>query len=122
MLAQAGLGLPRVGADRSHVWYVYVVRSEQRDRLQQVLAEHDVGTGIHFPVPIHLQPATKGLGYRDGDLPHTEQAAAEVLSIPMYPELTNAQIDWVAAAIHEATSALTADRSRHAATKPSSSR
>jgi dTDP-4-amino-4,6-dideoxygalactose transaminase len=122
LLAQAGLGLPQIGPERTHVWYVYVVRSQQRDELQQILAEHEVGTGIHFPVPIHLQPATERLGYRVGDLPHTEQAAAEVLSLPMYAELTEPQIQWVAAAIHEGTSALTPDRSQHAARKPSSSR
>jgi dTDP-4-amino-4,6-dideoxygalactose transaminase len=81
------------------VWYVYVVRAEDREYLQQVLSQREVATGIHFPVPIHLQPATTGLGYGAGDLPHTEKAAAEVLSIPMYAELTQAQLEWVAASI-----------------------
>jgi dTDP-4-amino-4,6-dideoxygalactose transaminase len=105
LLADAGVGLPQTGHDRTHVWYVFVIRAPDRDHLQQVLTERGVGTGIHFPVPIHLQQATKSLGYRIGDLPHTEQAAREVLSIPMYPELSGAQLEWVAASIHEAARA-----------------
>jgi dTDP-4-amino-4,6-dideoxygalactose transaminase len=100
LLADAQVGLPVTAAGRTHVWYVYVIRSAERDALQQALAERDIGTGIHFAVPIHLQPATRRFGYRAGDLPHTERAAREVLSIPMYPELTTEQQDWVAAAIH----------------------
>ncbi|MBV9323353.1 MAG: DegT/DnrJ/EryC1/StrS family aminotransferase [Chloroflexi bacterium] len=107
LLAGSSLGLPRIGEDRTHVWYVYVVRSEDRDQLQRRLGEREIGTGIHFPVPVHLQPATRGLGYRAGDLPHTEKAAAEVLSIPMYAELTRAQLDWVASSIEQAQSAST---------------
>jgi dTDP-4-amino-4,6-dideoxygalactose transaminase len=123
LLANCGVGLPGVGHDRTHVWYVYVVRSEFRDQLQRALTEHDIGTGIHFPVPIHLQPATEHLGYGVGDLPHTEKAANEVLSIPMYAELTAPQVEWVAACVQEAAISLCApSRSRHADTKPSSSR
>jgi dTDP-4-amino-4,6-dideoxygalactose transaminase len=102
LLADAGVGLPETGQDRTHVWYVYVVRAQDRDHLQQALNERGIGTGIHFPIPIHLQPAAERLGYRLGDLPHTEQAAREVLSIPMYPELTGEQLEWVAASIQEA--------------------
>jgi dTDP-4-amino-4,6-dideoxygalactose transaminase len=124
LLAGSGLGLPLTGPERTHVWYVYVIRSPERDRLQQALTKRDVGTGIHFPVPIHLQPATRRLGYRVGDLPHTEQAAAEVLSIPMYPELTQVQLEWVAASIQETrtTGALAASRSRQATINPSNNR
>src|SRR5579871_1976900 len=88
LLTDAPLGLPATGPDRDHVWYVYVVRSKERERLQQTLRERDIGSGIHFPVPIHLQPATERFGYHLGDLPRTEQAANEVLSLPMYAELT----------------------------------
>jgi dTDP-4-amino-4,6-dideoxygalactose transaminase len=100
LLADTGLGLPAIGPDRTHVWYVYVVRSNARDHLQQVLQQREVGTGIHFPVPIHLQPAAQRLGYRAGDLPHTEKAAAEVLSIPMYAELAQTHLEWVSSSIH----------------------
>ncbi|TMF04470.1 MAG: DegT/DnrJ/EryC1/StrS family aminotransferase [Chloroflexi bacterium] len=100
LLADAGLGLPVTAPGRTHVWYVYVIRSPERDALQKVLADREIGTGVHFPVPIHLQPATRQLGHRAGDLPHTERAAHEVLSIPMYPELSTEQQAWIAAAIH----------------------
>jgi dTDP-4-amino-4,6-dideoxygalactose transaminase len=103
LLGDTCLRLPETAPDRTHVYYVYVVRTSQRDRLQARLAERGIGTGIHFPVPIHLQPATRSLGYQVGDLPHTEQAAAEVLSIPMYAELTPAQLEWVAAGVRHAS-------------------
>jgi dTDP-4-amino-4,6-dideoxygalactose transaminase len=102
LLAGTGLGLPVTGPERSHVWYVYVVRAPDRDRLQQALADQGIGTGVHFPVPIHLQQATAGLGCGVGDLPHTEKAAAEILSIPMYAELTEAQLEWVASSLQRA--------------------
>lgn len=91
--------LPVVAPDRTHVWYTYVIGSQQRDALQRELRERGVGTGIHFPVPIHLQPAARALGYSSGDLPHTEAAARTVLSIPMYAELTQEQLEWVAEGI-----------------------
>jgi dTDP-4-amino-4,6-dideoxygalactose transaminase len=96
LLADAGLDLPSVGAHRSHVFYVYVVRSPERDRLQQQLADAGIGTGIHFPIPIHLQAACRDLGYGPGDLPVTEHVAKEVLSLPMYAELTDDQLVEVA--------------------------
>lgn len=98
LLASAGVGLPVTGPNRSHIYYVYVIRSADRDRIQRVLADRQVSTGIHFPIPVHLQAASRGLGYKPGDLPQTEKAAREVLSIPMYPELTEDQIEWVAEA------------------------
>jgi dTDP-4-amino-4,6-dideoxygalactose transaminase len=101
LLAGANVGLPITAAERSHIYYVYVIRSADRDGLQQALADRQIGTGIHFPIPTHLQVASRKLGNQTGDLPHTEQAAREVLSIPMYPELTGGQMDWVAASIIE---------------------
>ena len=102
LLAGAQVGLPQTAADRSHIYYVYVVRSADRDALQRTLAEREIGTGIHFPIPTHLQPACRDLGYMEGDLPHTESAAREVLSIPMYAELTTEQLAWVASAVQSA--------------------
>jgi dTDP-4-amino-4,6-dideoxygalactose transaminase len=99
LLQDTGLGLPATLPGRKHVYYVYVVRSRERDGLQRTLAERGIATGIHFPVPIHLQPACADLGYQQGDLPVTEQIAREVLSLPMYPELTNEQIQHVASSI-----------------------
>jgi dTDP-4-amino-4,6-dideoxygalactose transaminase len=99
LLAESGVIRPNLVSDASHVYYVYVVRTDQRDRLREHLAEREIGTGIHYPVPIHLQPASRGFGYREGDLPHTERAAREVLSLPMYAELTDEQIACVADAV-----------------------
>jgi len=112
LLATANVGLPVTGADRSHIYYVYVIRSAERDALQRRLAEREIGTGVHFPIPIHLQPATRTLGYRPGDLPQTEQAAREVLSIPMYPELAPDQQEWVAAGITSVPAYVTTSRSK----------
>ena len=77
------------------------MRSADRDGLQRALADRDIGTGIHFPIPTHLQPAARGLGYGEGDLPHTEAAARGVLSLPMYAELTAEQLDWITSAIRQ---------------------
>ena len=111
LLATANVGLPVTAAERSHIYYVYVIRCAERDALQQRLAEREIGTGVHFPIPIHLQPATRGLGYCDGDLPHTEQAAREVLSIPMYAELSPGQQEWVAACVTSMPAYVTTSRS-----------
>jgi dTDP-4-amino-4,6-dideoxygalactose transaminase len=82
-----------------HVYHVYAVRSANRDQLRTKLESEGVQTGIHYPVPVHLQPAYASLGYRPGDFPYAETAAREVLSLPMFPELTEEQIDTVAAVL-----------------------
>jgi len=69
------------------VYHLYVIRTADRDRLQALLLEVGVGTGIHYPIPLHLQKAYEGLGYREGDFPIAENAAREILSLPMYPQL-----------------------------------
>jgi dTDP-4-amino-4,6-dideoxygalactose transaminase len=71
----------------------------KRDRIQSVLAEQDIGATVYYPTPMHLQPVFTKLGYHEGDLPHSEQAAKEVLSLPIYAELTSEQIHRVVAAI-----------------------
>lgn len=75
----------------THVYCYYVIQLEERDRLRAVLEESGIGTNIHYPTPIHLQPACKHYGYTSGSLPVTEAAARSILSLPMYPELTEAQ-------------------------------
>jgi dTDP-4-amino-4,6-dideoxygalactose transaminase len=79
--------LPEVAGYAEHVYHLYVVRVPRRDELKEVLARQGIGTGIHYPIPCHLQPAFRYLGYQVGDLPVTERIAGEVLSLPMYPEL-----------------------------------
>jgi dTDP-4-amino-4,6-dideoxygalactose transaminase len=82
-----------------HVYHVYAIRTPQRDRMQQALQAQSIQTGIHYPIPVHLLEAYADLGYKAGDFPCSEQAAVEVLSLPMYAELSDEAIDEVAACI-----------------------
>ena len=84
-----------------HVYHLYVIRHPQRDALMQFLHERGIGTAIHYPVPIHLQPAYRGRLGDMGSLPETEKAAREIVSLPMYPELGEEDVRAVAQAIHE---------------------
>jgi len=77
----------------------YTLRSKDRDSLHAALTEEGIQTGIHYPVPVHLQPAYADLGYGPGDFPVSERAAKEVLSLPLYPEITDAQIQRVSQAL-----------------------
>ena len=83
-----------------HVYHIYAVRSSDRAELQRTLQTHGVQTGIHYPIPVHMQEGYRDLGYVEGQFPETERAAREVLSLPMYPELSNNQVEFVAAAVH----------------------
>lgn len=85
--AQQGVVLPFTDARAEHVFHQYVVRVPSRDALRQYLTEQQIGTEIYYPIPLHLQSSLAFLGYKAGDFPVTEQAAAEVLALPMYPEL-----------------------------------
>ena len=82
-----------------HVYHVYNVRSADRDSLRAELLRREIHTGIHYPMPVHLQPAHADLGYARGAFPVAEQACAEVLALPIYPEMTEAQLREVAAAV-----------------------
>jgi dTDP-4-amino-4,6-dideoxygalactose transaminase len=93
---------------------VYAVRARQRDALQHALHAASIQTGIHYPIPVHLQPAYADLGYREGDFPESERAAREVLSLPLYPELTAEFQDAVVTAIHRATMGQTPEGNHHA--------
>src|SRR5207247_62568 len=90
---------PTAAADIEHVYHLYVIETGQRDAVQQRLRARQIDTGIHYPVPAHLPDACASLGYRAGDFPATEAAAARILSLPMYAELTEAQIDYVVEAL-----------------------
>jgi|SRR5579862_9396538 len=86
----------------SHVWHVYAVRSGKREELQRELAAAGIETRIHYPIPVHLTEAYSHLGYHAGDFPEAEKAAAQVLSLPMFPELTKDHIRTVASAVRGA--------------------
>jgi dTDP-4-amino-4,6-dideoxygalactose transaminase len=98
-LGDTSLTLPRERQDVRHVYHLYVVRLQQRDSWRARLNDAGVQTGVHYPIPVHLQPAYRDLGYSAGDFPVCEQASREVLSLPMFPELTAAQIGEVASAL-----------------------
>jgi dTDP-4-amino-4,6-dideoxygalactose transaminase len=98
-LADSGIATPAELPGRRHVYHIYAIRTADRAGLQAHLQESGVSTGIHYPVPVHLQRAFAELGHKPGDFPHAEQAAAEVLSLPMYPELQTAQQDVVVSAL-----------------------
>ena len=102
-LRGSGVVTPEIPAKGRHVFYAYAIRvpNGRRDALRAYLTEHGIGTQIHYPVPIHLQDAAQFLGYRKGDLPETEKLADEQLSIPIYPEMTETQIDRVASTVKE---------------------
>ena len=85
-----------------HVYHVYAIRTPKRDLLQESLQAQGIQTGIHYPIPVHLQKAYADFGYGAGDLPVTEQAANELLSLPMFAELTDSQIEVVCAAVRKA--------------------
>jgi dTDP-4-amino-4,6-dideoxygalactose transaminase len=92
---------PAVRAENCHVFHLYVIRLAGRDKLQAFLKDRGIFTGIHYPIPIHLQNAMAFLGYRQGDLPVTEQVSSQILSLPMYAELTVDEIKYVVETIRE---------------------
>jgi len=100
-LKNSGLTLPEPSRNGSHVYCLYTIRCERRDELGAWLRDHRIGFDAYYPVPLHLQEAYRGLGYREGDLPKAERLSRECLSIPVYPELTGEQVDRVADVIQE---------------------
>jgi dTDP-4-amino-4,6-dideoxygalactose transaminase len=104
LLADSGIKTPVAMPYGHHVYHVYVLRVSQREALQQKLNEQGIQTGIHYPIPVHLQKAFADLGHHKGDFPESELVAAEVLSLPMYPELSEAQINVIATAVGESLS------------------
>lgn len=95
LLGDLPVGLPEPDAFGQHVFHLYVVESEQRDELQGHLRRWGAATGIHYPVPIHLQPGYRWLGHGEGDFPVSERLAREILSLPMYPTIGMSQIAYV---------------------------
>lgn len=101
LLAGSGVVTPVESSDSRHVHHLYVIRIPQRDALQAHLREHGVGTAIHYPIPIHLQPFYASGGFRRGQFPVTEQLCDEILSLPMFPEMTTEQVHYVSARVME---------------------
>jgi dTDP-4-amino-4,6-dideoxygalactose transaminase len=101
-LADSGVETPKQMSWARHVYHVYTVRSDDRAGLQEALQAEGIQTGIHYPVPVHLQPAYADLGYRADAFPQSEAAAAQVLSLPMYPELPEQAVSEVSRAVKKA--------------------
>jgi dTDP-4-amino-4,6-dideoxygalactose transaminase len=93
------VGVPKELPRRRHIYNQFVIRSERRDDLRAFLSERSIGNEVYYPVPLHLQACYTGLGYGAGDFPASEQAAREVLALPIYPELTQEMIEEVARAV-----------------------
>jgi dTDP-4-amino-4,6-dideoxygalactose transaminase len=97
--AGSGIDAPQASAYARHVYHIYAIRTGERPNWQDALEEQGIQTAIHYPFPVHLLPAYADLGYRAGQFPHSERAANEVLSLPMFPELTVDQTNTVARAV-----------------------
>jgi dTDP-4-amino-4,6-dideoxygalactose transaminase len=95
----APVRLPARSQQAKHVFHQYVIRARRRDELRQFLADRKIGTEVYYPLPLHLQPVFSYLGLKAGDLPHAEQAAQDVLALPMFPELTDTEIRCVVESI-----------------------
>jgi dTDP-4-amino-4,6-dideoxygalactose transaminase len=98
--------LPHAAPGRSHVFHQYTIRIPQRDAVQQMLKEQGIESAVHYPIPLHLQPMYSSLGYQEGSLPEAERAAREVLSLPIYPELRDDEIERVVDALKRAVTGL----------------
>lgn len=92
-LSQTEVTLPALPADAFSVYHQYVIRHPCRDNLQAYLEEHAISSLVNYPVPVHLQPAYRNLGYKPGNLPFSEEASSQVLSLPIYPEMTEEMVD-----------------------------
>ena len=96
-----GVTIPTEADNVTSVYHLYVILVNDRDGLQQFLKDKGIATGLHYPLPLHLQKAYNHLGYKKGDFPVTETVASRLLSLPMFPELKNQQIDYVVESIKE---------------------
>jgi dTDP-4-amino-4,6-dideoxygalactose transaminase len=108
LLGDLDLVLPTTRAGASHVYHLYVVQAEGRDFGKRVLTNLGIATGVHYPTPVHLQPASLGVGRVAGDLRVTEWVAPRVLSLPMYAEMEAAQLSYVASCLQRAWGSIAA--------------
>jgi dTDP-4-amino-4,6-dideoxygalactose transaminase len=100
-LDNTAVTLPTAADGVEHVYHLYIIQVDNRDQLQAHLAEAGIATGIHYPIPIHLQPAYAELGHKPGDFPETEKLTQRILSLPMYPGITSEAIDYTANTIND---------------------
>ena len=98
-LAGSGVPTPVALGHNRHVYHIYAIRTAERQAWMDALAAQGIQSGIHYPIPVHLLPAYADLGYKSGQFPHSEKAASEVLSLPMFPELTSEQTAEVSSAV-----------------------
>jgi dTDP-4-amino-4,6-dideoxygalactose transaminase len=101
LLAGVPVELPEEMPGTRMVYHIYAIRTSHRDALLQHLNAQGIGAGIHYPIPLHLQPSLRYLGYQPGDFPEAERASQEVLSLPLYPEMTDEQQDMIVEAIRQ---------------------
>ena len=97
--------MPAESEGAESCYHLFVIRSEQRDRIFEQLSHAEIGCGIHYPVPLHLQPACRELGYRSGDFPASEYLADTVLSLPMHPHLQERELRMVSKRVRMALAA-----------------
>jgi dTDP-4-amino-4,6-dideoxygalactose transaminase len=101
LLSDSGVITPYAAPNVRHVYHLYVIRTKKRDEMLPKLKARGIGAGVHYPIPLHRQPAYLKQGYDRVQLPVTESVAAEVLSLPMYPELSNEQIEYIVDSVKE---------------------
>ncbi len=106
LLGDMGVTIPYETPVNRHVYHIYAIRVPQREKIQSFLLANGIQSGLHYPVPVHLQPAYADLGYKEGDFPSSETAANELLSLPMFAELTQRQLKSVSDALRDAISSL----------------
>jgi dTDP-4-amino-4,6-dideoxygalactose transaminase len=94
-----GVRTPMIDPNNESIYNQYTLRAERRDELQAYLKERGIGSAVYYPLPLHLQPCFAYLGYKEGDFPESEKASNEVISLPVFPELTDSQRDEVVTAV-----------------------
>ncbi len=99
LLKESDVVIPAVLDNTLSVFHLYVIRAHQRDGLQKYLKEKGINTIVHYPLPVHLQLAYRELGYKEGDFPETEKVSQEILSLPIFPELTEEEIKYISQSI-----------------------
>ncbi len=109
LLGGGSCNVPKTAPNRTHIFHLYMVEVEDRREVQKFLGEQGISTGIHYPIPIHLQEACVSLGYKRGQFPVTERAAGRILSLPMFAELTQDQQEYVASNLKQAVNKNTAE-------------